>query len=144
MQITAERLAELHKLQEVYIPQLFERKELPRKEIQNLQPPHVEIKIRKRPGPKPKRHPQLWRTRSIHYRLRNKSVLEPRLPRMPKTSVTQEKKKTDQRRYKTTRLCPCGNPTRVTIYEASLLSPKRIYYGNRCAGCTRFVRKKYK
>lgn len=91
---------------------------------------------------KKKQFPKLWRTVSKEFRYRYKSTLPPqlRVVRKPKAP----KPKADQRRYTKPRFCPCGNHTRVTKYEATLLSPERIYYGNRCSGCIRIVRRNYK
>lgn len=77
MEITTERLKELHKLQMVYIPQTFERQTAVRKEINNLMPPHVEgyvkakrtlTKLKKRSHKKKDVH--LWRTTTQQYKMR--------------------------------------------------------------------------
>lgn len=62
MQITAERLAELHKLQEVYIPQLFERATVKKKEILNLAPLHVETIVKFKQLEVLPTERKLWRT----------------------------------------------------------------------------------
>lgn len=120
MEITAERLRELHKLQEVYIPQTFESPErIERKGINNLQLPHVVAILKPHKVKKLLGERTLWRT-----------------------TTAQMKEKRDQRRYTEPRMCVCGNPTMVTHYKATLLSPAITYYGRECKECAKKRRSK--